>query len=99
MATKAPNRMEELLEIVIPAAIILPGIIIFIYQSYIFLRYDNFIIFSIIDAMKIINDHVDFYRDWTLKPKDWIGLHRVFSWIPLAPALVFSGVYVANNMD
>lgn len=73
------------------------GIIVFIYQLYIFLRHGDLFLFSVIDAMEIINTFTYFAGEWVANPKDWIGLHMIMSWVPLAPVLFFSGLYLVNE--
>lgn len=72
------------------------GVFIFIYQSYIFLRYGDLFLFSVIDALQIINRFTYFGGQWVENPRDWTGLHFVMSWVPLAPVLFFSGLYLGT---
>jgi hypothetical protein len=89
-----PSSDLEQFFALIPVFIGFSGVIVFIYQSYIFLRHGELFLFSMIDAMKMINEYTYFFGDWIGNPEDWIGLHLIMSWTPLALVLLFFGFYL-----
>jgi hypothetical protein len=95
--TQTSREFDEAIARGIAICIGFSGLLVFIYQSYIFLRYGELFLFSIIDAMEMINRFTYFAGDWVLNPKDWIGLHLILSWTPLAPVLFFSALYAGSE--
>lgn len=95
--TEPSIALEDLIWRGIAVSIGFAGIFVFIYQSYIFLRHGDLFLFSLIDTLEIINRFTYFVGDWVANPKDWKGLHLLMSWVPLAPVLFFSGLYVAYD--
>jgi hypothetical protein len=94
---QSSSEFDEAIGRAIAVCLGLSGIFVFIFQSYIFLRHGDFFLFSLIDAMEIINRFVYFAGDWVSNPKDWKGLHLIMSWVPLAPVLFLSGWYIAYD--
>lgn len=85
----------EILAVIIVILIVSPMGILG-WQIYQFLRFDAWISVSVIDALVWCDNK------WASNPKEWLGLHRIFDWTPLAlaiPILGFSTVYLIFHKD
>lgn len=96
--TEPSIDLEDLIGRGIAVCIGFAGIFVFIYQAYLFLRHGELFLFSVIDGMEMINRFTYFAGEWVANPKDWSGLHLILSWVPVAPALFLTGLYI-GNMD
>lgn len=97
--TKPSDDLDAAVGRGIAVCLALSGFFVFLYQSYIFLRHGDLFLFSLIDTMVIINRFTYFAGEWVSNPKDWTGLHLIMQWVPLAPALFLSGLYITYMDD
>lgn len=97
--SEKPDNVDKIIGQAIVITLGFSGVSIFLYQGYLFLRYDELFLFSAIDAIKIINKFTYFLGSWAREPKDWLGLHIVLSWTPMAPVLFFSALYIGRELD
>lgn len=97
--TKSSADQDEVIGRGFVLCLIIAGLSVFLYQSYLFLRHGELFLFSLIDAMEIINRYTYFAGEWVANPKDWTGLHLIMSWVPLAPVLWLSGFYLLADID
>jgi hypothetical protein len=66
----------------------LSGAGVFIYQSYMWLRFSEWQPFSAITLLKWLN------VPWAIRPEDWLGLHKLLDGLPLSLTLFVLGVGV-----
>lgn len=74
--------MVSALKVLLVLTLILTPLGIIGWQSYGYLRYGTLWPMSIIDASKLMGS------EWAYAPIDWVGLHRIFDWMPLSLAII-----------
>ncbi len=68
----------------------LGGFFIWIYQTYDWLRYDEWNSFSLLWPLSFFEN----FRNWVYYPSDWFGLHDFFDFIPFSVVLILVGVLI-----
>lgn len=56
------------------------------YQIYFYLRFGYWLSFSVVTALGWLG------TEWALNPKQWLGLHEIFDWVPLSVACFAFGL-------